>query len=369
LFELHLHKRAIPYVCNLIFPNLDMNGKRLILPDVLKGVAVVLMIQVHITELFATEAFYNSLVGRISLFLGGVPAAPMFMGVMGFFFAIIPGSTLSRFRRGVQLIVYGFLLNIGLNLNLFFGIFKGDINTDPLPYFFGVDIFFLAGLSLIILAATTTFTKKRPVLLLVIALAVATLPVVLPVYQGNSEAMKFIFAYFHSNEWWSYFPVFPWLAYPLSGAAAGFIYAENKEESVKFFARPAFLIASLLVLVVLFRYGFNISSDLPVYYHHGPLFFGWAMVFITLIALFINKLIQAVGSENVVFRFLGWAGRQVTAFYVFQWLIIGNLATVIYKTVEPEFLFLWFACVLAASATLVWIWTNREKWIKIFENH
>jgi uncharacterized membrane protein len=346
-----------------------MTGERLLLPDVLKGVAVMLMIQVHITELFATEAFYNSLAGRISLFLGGVPAAPMFMAVMGFFFAIIPRSTVSHFRRGVQLIVYGFLLNIGLNLNLFFKIFKGNINTDPLPYIFGVDILFLAGLALIILAVTTVFSKKRPVPLLVIALIVATIPVVLPFYLGNNEVLRFIFAYFHSHEWWSYFPVFPWLAYPLSGAAAGFIYTENKEESARFFARLAFLVVSLLVLVVLFGYGFNISADLPAYYHHGPLFFGWALVFITLIALFFNKLMQLVGTENFVFRFLGWAGRQVTAFYVFQWLIIGNLATIIYKTVEPEFLILWFAGISAASAALVWIWANRKKWIKIFENH
>jgi uncharacterized membrane protein len=346
-----------------------MAVNRQILPDVLKGVAVVLMIQVHITELFATEDFYSSLSGRISLFLGGVPAAPLFMVVMGFFFALIPGTTLSRFRRGVQLIIYGFLLNVGLNLNLFFRIFKGDLDTDPLPYIFGVDIFFLAGLSLIVLATTVFFTKKRSIPLLVMALIVATLPVVLPYYQGNSEVLRFFTAYFHSKEWWSYFPLFPWLAYPLSGAVAGFIYAENKEESEKFFARPAFLLVASALVIVLFGYGFNISSDLPAYYHHGPLFFGWALIFISLIALFFSKLMQLVGTENVVFRFLGWAGRQVTAFYVFQWLIIGNLATVIYKTVEPEFLFLWFACVLATSATLVWIWTNRKKWSKIFENH
>lgn len=346
-----------------------MAGKRLMLPDVLKGLAVVLMIQVHITELFATEAFYDSLVGRFSLFLGGVPAAPLFMVVMGFFFAFIHSSNLSRFRRGVQLIFYGFLLNIGLNLNLFFKIFKGDIITDPLPYIFGVDIFFLAGLSLIVLAATTIFTKKRPIPLFVMALIVATMPVILPLYMGNSEVFRFLLAYFHSNEWWSYFPLFPWFAYPLSGAAAGFIYAENKEESEKFLARPAFLFVASALLVVFLGYGFNISADLPVYYHHGPLFYGWALVFIILIAFFFSKLMQLVGPENFIFRFLGWAGRQVTAFYVFQWLIIGNLATVLYKTVEPEFLFFWFALVFSVSATLVWIWSNRKKWSKIFENH
>ncbi len=41
------------------------------LPDVLKGIAVILMIQVHIMELLMLPAVYNSSFGYISLFLGG----------------------------------------------------------------------------------------------------------------------------------------------------------------------------------------------------------------------------------------------------------------------------------------------------------
>ena len=53
--------------------------------DLLKGMAVLAMIQVHLMELFARQEVYDSLTGKISLFLGGIPAAPVFMAVMGYF--------------------------------------------------------------------------------------------------------------------------------------------------------------------------------------------------------------------------------------------------------------------------------------------
>jgi len=53
--------------------------------DIAKGIAVVLMIQVHLTELFAIPEWYEGVAGKLSLFLGGPPAAPVFMFLMGFF--------------------------------------------------------------------------------------------------------------------------------------------------------------------------------------------------------------------------------------------------------------------------------------------
>jgi uncharacterized membrane protein len=58
--------------------------KRLPIPDLLKGLAIILMIQVHITELFLDHAGRESIVGKISLFLGGPFTAMVFMIVMGY---------------------------------------------------------------------------------------------------------------------------------------------------------------------------------------------------------------------------------------------------------------------------------------------
>ena len=53
--------------------------------DVLKGIAILLMIQVHLVELFVTNEISESRVGNVLLFLGGPPVAPIFMTVFGYF--------------------------------------------------------------------------------------------------------------------------------------------------------------------------------------------------------------------------------------------------------------------------------------------
>lgn len=120
-------------------------------PDMLRGIAVVLMIQVHITEVFANDQFREGFWGQLSLFFGGLPAAPVFMFLMGWF-AIARSSNIKLFFRGVLVFLAGFLLNIGLNLALIISVLVGHQKADLWPYLFGVDIFSLAGLSLIIIS-------------------------------------------------------------------------------------------------------------------------------------------------------------------------------------------------------------------------
>ena len=61
--------------------------KRYPLPDLLKGFAIIYMVQIHITELFMDNAGRESLFGKLSMFLGGPLTAMIFMIVMGYFVA------------------------------------------------------------------------------------------------------------------------------------------------------------------------------------------------------------------------------------------------------------------------------------------
>lgn len=235
------------------------------LPDLLKGLAVVLMIQVHITELFVTPLVYDSLAGKISLFLGGVPAAPLFMAVMGYFVVRGRKSSLQLLRRGGQLLVYGLLLNIGLNLHLLIKILNGTYTLNPLEYIFGVDILFLAGFSLMAMALLLKIKKHRRMALAGLAVLVAALtPVV-----TKSEWSPYLAAFIGSYAPWSYFPLFPWLAYPLTGAA--FYYLAQVSWVQKF--QRYFFIVALLVFVFLFGKGFSVSTTLAAYYHHNLVFY------------------------------------------------------------------------------------------------
>lgn len=343
-----------------------MNQQRLPIPDLLKGIAVLLMIQVHLTELFVQESFYHSFTGKVSLFLGGVPAAPLFMVVMGFFAGYQTIGFRSSILRGMKLIALGLVLNIGLNLHLFYKIFRGLYDLDPLPYLLGADILFLAGLSLVIIALLKKAGKGSAWLFFITSFIVSGLSDIIPLYTGESSVVRYALAFIHSSDWWSYFPLLPWLAYSLMGVAAGLLYKKQSVNVLSIIKRPGLAVITLVPLLVFIEYGFGISSDLPEYYHHGIAFFGWAIVFLMSIVLWSFYLISADTKTNYVLRYLLWTGKNVTVFYVIQWLLIGNIATAIYRTQSPASLLVWYPGIVICTSLLVLGWNYRKVVMKLF---
>ncbi|MFH1120730.1 MAG: acyltransferase family protein [Bacteroidota bacterium] len=327
------------------------HNDRLMLPDVLKGVAVLLMIQVHLMELFARQDIYDSLAGKISLFLGGPPAAPVFMAVMGYFIAKQGADALKNILRGIRLIVYGFLLNIGLNLHLLYHIFTGELALNPLTYIFGVDILFLAGLSLIIISLLRLLLRDSLVPWLAVLLVVALSATFIPAGMAQNQWSDYVLAYIYLDVPWSYFPLQPWLAYPLAGYCFFLFsgkYLKNLTERQLLMAT----LTGLIPFIVFFPYGFSITVNLPAYYHHDFFYFLWAMLFLGTSAMLFRQVIRWFPSGPVT-GFLRWTGRNVTAFYVFQWLLIGNLATAFYKSAGGWALVLWFFGITMITGLLV----------------
>ncbi len=182
---------------------------RLVLPDVLKGLAVVLMIQVHVMEQLGNPDLFESTFGKISLFLGGVPAAPVFMVVMGYFVGFTKANPLKMMKRGVLLFGGGILLNILLNVSYIIGFIKTGY-PDSIPgSIFGVDILPLAGLSLIIIAGLRKISA-HPLFLIAIALLAAGLTPWINQMIDTWDTAKYITAFFGGTAEWSYFPLFPW---------------------------------------------------------------------------------------------------------------------------------------------------------------
>ena len=320
------------------------------LPDLLKGLAVVLMVQVHITELFVLPVVYDSLAAKISLFLGGVPAAPLFMAVMGYFVAKGKKSSGQLLRRGGQLLIYGLLLNIGLNLHLLIKIFSGTFTLNPLAYIFGVDILFLAGLSLITMALLLKVKKHRGIVLAGLAVLITVLTPVITKAVDVSGLSPYLAAFIGSHEPWSYFPLFPWLAYPLTGAA---FYDLSQFSWVQKHQRY-FFIAALLVFVFLFGKGFSVSTTLAAYYHHHLIFYLWAVAFL-LVLFFVMRWLAPYFQLAIAGRYLRFLGKNVTAVYVVQWLIIGNIATAIYRSMPLLGGVASFVGVLALTSLLVYL--------------
>ncbi|MBU1009476.1 MAG: acyltransferase [Bacteroidetes bacterium] len=332
---------------------------RLMTPDLLKGVAVVLMVQVHLMELFATEVVRTSLAGKISLFLGGPPAAPLFMAVMGYFVARSSKGVKHKLLQGLKLIVWGFMLNLGLNAHLLLKIWQGVYLLDPLPYIFGVDILFLAGISVILLALLGVVFGDRWMLWMIPLLAFGFANPYLPVYAGNSAWITYLQAYFWGYFHWAYFPVFPWAAYPVAGYVFYLLLQAAKAEPPAQHWLWAVTGLLFVLLAATFAYGFSRSTILLVYYHHNGVFMLWTLAFLLFILLLVYQA-EKHHINNPLTAKLAWVGRHVTAFYVFQWLIIGNVATAIYQSHSWIMLALWFVVVMGVCSLLVWAW----QWVK-----
>lgn len=324
-----------------------MKKKRDPLPDLLKGLAVLLMILVHIAHLFGNPVFQLSFAGRLVLFLGGFPAAPVFMMIMGWF-AFASASLRKDIIRGIGLLGLGLLLNIVLNTALLVKIVMGLSDVDPIACILGADILFLAGLSLIMAGVLKKLTKGRWWILVVAATGVAF---VAP-YLNSSIPTHGIWKYIKplladKAAWWSYFPVFPWLAYVLTGMAAAGIRAQSGAIWASLGSIPVKAACGLVFLAGL-PFGWETSTRLPEYYQHSLWFYLWAVSACST-WIFIWQFISYKIPE---IHILGWAGRYVTRIYVIQWVIIGNAATWLYQSQSGRAVAFWFAAVTALSIAL-----------------
>ncbi len=326
--------------------------KREYLPDFIKGMAVLLMIQVHIVELFANQGIYDSTLGKILLFLGGPPVAPLFVGFMGFYLAKSTKGLKSFLQRGFILFAGGILLNILFNANLLINIILGNIEAKPLTYIFGCDILPLAGLSLIFIGLIRELFGKRFYIYILISISIAAVAPFLAWSNSFNNGFNYFLAFFGGDFHWSYFPFFPWAAYPVMGFALGLIW---KKYPLGKILREEILwlifVACVVVVIVTWKYGYTISWDLLKYYHHNVVYFLWALAFSATYLVLTDFAIRS-SKKHFLVLFIRWLGMNVTRVYVVQWIIIGNLGTYLYKSQSVIQIILWFLAITAITSII-----------------
>jgi hypothetical protein len=337
------------------------NRKRNQTADLLKGLAVIFMIQVHIMEQFAKPDIYHHVIGKISLFIGGPPCAPVFMAVMGYFLASSERPFAYFLKRGLILFAGGILLNIARSANLLHYMFTGESTADPFFYIFGVDIFLLAGLSIIIIGLLQFLFKKNFIFYFILAIAISAVVPLLPPFATGTGILSYLNAFLWGNFGWSYFPLFPWMAYILAGYSLSLF--ESKYQVLSKCSTGLCLVISIPLIIATgftLSYASGIAHDLSSasgYYHHQIIFFAWLLMFISAYAMIVH-LIEKNAGKLPATRYVKWVGKNVTIFYVIQWIIIGNIATEIYQTQNTSALILWFAGITMAVSTIVLLWNN-----------
>lgn len=345
------------------FLTLKSKMKRLPLPDLLKGFAVFLIVPVHILETFIDFLGRESWFGKTLLFLGGPFGVPVFMLVMGYFVAKSQKPFAINFFRGIKIFMAGFLLNIGLNFHLLWKIQFAGWQINPLEYIFGVDIFYFAGLAIIILSMLKLFKNQGAWIALGMAFLVAVFT------SSVNETLivperNYIYPFIGGSWSWSYFPLFPWQVYPM----AGFAFYHFEQNIFSFMKAnktlTAILLVVLVILVVVFgKQGIETTINLPAYYHHTFWFSMWVFVVVIIWSLMLRVIVQQF-PQKWLLKGLMWLGKNIMVFYIVQWLIIGNIATAIYQTQTLKSYPFWVAGIFIATVLITWLIESFEKKIR-----
>ena len=309
--------------------------------DHVRGILVALMIMCHTVIVYGTDRVLESPLGIfLATIMGTWPGAPVFMMIMGIFFAYPNAKPASvRMVRGVKLFLLGLVLNC-LRLVLPYLMAKlvnpGALskfhylapNSDfPVLWqlFYFMDILTFAGLAFILLALFELVFKKDwhlVVLGLLVALIAPALwgtgrdwgvfyPLVQP-FWGN--------ALIQGMESDTSFPVFPWLVYPIVGILIG-------RAIVRGDAYSAVLKKMLFAALVLGAAGGFIvflskTNQFGDFYRMYP---GGTFLCIAVDLLWIGMfmLFTKFGVFQKTLDYLIFWSKNITLIYLVQWVLIG----------------------------------------------
>lgn len=302
---------------------------RIVAFDVAKGVAVLLMIMIHVLDFYGLPEVRFGAFGATLKFAVGWPAASMFVFIMGLLVAYTGKTDLRQnLLRAVGLFALGYVLNLTrstipmwLSIEIGLVTYADVAPHTPLSELLIVDVFQFAGLSLLICALLRHFLP-HPGIWMLAAIAVAFVsPLVWDFTTGHAIFDEVLKLFVGNETQGAMFPLFPWLAYPLSGMALGH-WLRQKQDFDAGLHRSMLVGMGVMVLsaiVVFMNPEYHIADNL----RSGP---GLIAFFSGLILVFLwtcHVLVQRISKNHTVILVLRFWGEKVTAIYVVQWLLIG----------------------------------------------
>jgi len=237
----------------------SLKNKRLLFIDLLRGWALLVMIEVHVFNAFLKpEIKLQSWFGYLN-FINGL-VAPSFLFISGFAFMIASQRKLEDFRKygyafwrqiGRILLIWG----VGYSLHIpFLSLHKMQTRVEPEMWrqFFAVDVLQCIAFGLLLMFVLRLLIKSDKIYNLVIVVLGIISAVVAPFIEHIDFSLymaKPVAAYINSFNG-SLFPLFPWLGFMLAGGIASSLYSKAKEGNYEEKYLKQTLYGSLVVLVI-----------------------------------------------------------------------------------------------------------------------
>ncbi len=308
--------------------------------DLARGLAVFFMILVHVLITFSSDEIRASLFGRFIDFMGGPPAAPVFMAMMG---ASLFFSRHSDFKttalRGLKIIGLGYLLNF------LRGVLPILLTKSFLPSayaqipeavqnmtdaFLEVDILQFAGLALIAGAFMKNLNLKWFTYLIIAAIVGSISPFLWKLGAGIpflGELLNLLWGDKPSLEECVgnivSFPFFPWFSFVLAGMAMGKVLTSSgdTDKIIKYAGMTGFIILIPTWPIVFGNFKYHMND----YYHCRPLAVLLMIAFVFAWLWLCHLALKHIKMNRVFTLLFDWS-KNVNSIYMIQWILIMLLA-------------------------------------------
>jgi uncharacterized membrane protein len=338
--------------------------------DFARGLAVVFMIAVHVLETFGTSSLAESWLGYTIELLGGPPAAPIFMFLLGVGIAYSSKATPLRLaQRGLLLLTSAYLLNflrggLPVLLTIWLGWEVMTIN-DFYEQMFLIDILHFAGLAFLFFSAWKVLRVQHRWLLLIPILSFFA-QIIISLFIADNASSSVFYQALSGLIWGSssisYFPFISWISYPALGLFFGYKLIHTTDKS-RFYTLVVLLglgLVSVALLIGLAGFGVDMGLyDEYAYYHHG--LFG-TIAFSGFNLLWLGVLFTFSASIEKLFgRALHRWSRNVGVIYFVHWVILGWSLFIIEENSMNGIRVIFFIIALVAVSDLISsLWVNRH---------
>lgn len=234
-----------------IFDKQRVNTGRQIELDIARGLAVIFMIAIHVLGAFSNEEVSYSLLGATVNTLGGIPAAPVFMFILGAGIVYSKKSDAKTLlKRGLLILIVGYTLNLIQGASI---IYWYVITSDPellsrsINNLLMINILQFAGLALMFFSFCKKFQLKNWMIFIIGILFIGS-NLFLLTLKTDDPFLAGVSGLFWGSSNISLYPFLSWIIFPIAGYIFG-TYLIRTKNKMKFYL---YLMVSGLLLFAIF---------------------------------------------------------------------------------------------------------------------
>lgn len=295
--------------------------------DLARGFTVLMIAPVHTVLLYSKPEIYNTVLVKCFAFIAEGPGAQLFMMLMGIYFSFQKQKSFTSIvKRSLLFLVAGYSLNVlkfivPLCLGLLPENFLLDLQVQHdskgiVQLLLLGDILHFAAIALIIMFFVKHLRHFQYWALLIAMIVCFVSPFCWDMQTDNGFA-NYLLQLAGGQPPRIFFPLFPWLVYPLMGLSAGYFimqYGLQVFGWLRNFGILFILYGWLLKTFFVQQESISFYRTLPAdtLMHAG----------IVLITLYLWEWLYNHVTANYFFRILQYMSQHITQVYIVSWILI-----------------------------------------------